>query len=88
MSKPITEVTARLESWYIDSRQFGDEMILWGFIYDDIEGRFGDGSAIHTSGIKRCVPATGDIVVTHNSSYLLGKPYTDRDFLKEKDNGS
>ena len=69
-----TNITGRLESWYT-GMEIGDEFIIWGDIYDDVNNRFGNGLHIHTSGIKKRDVKEGDIVETRNSRYVLGKKY-------------
>lgn len=62
------EVTGRLEGWWKDERH----PIIWGYIYDDIHGRFRNGSYIHTSQIVEQTPTH---VKTLNSYYKLGRPH-------------
>lgn len=65
--------TGRLENWKWDSSY----NVLWGQIYDDTQGRFPDGTHIHTSSIKLSpenILAENHIIKTKNSFYLLGKP--------------
>ncbi|HRP36187.1 MAG TPA: hypothetical protein PLS50_00070 [Candidatus Dojkabacteria bacterium] len=69
--------TGRLEDWVYDNL-FN---CIWGFVYEDIHGRFKEGTWIHTSSLKQTREATkkiplkeGDFVSTLNSVYLLGKP--------------
>ena len=76
------EVTGRLENWTYDVMY----NVIWGDIYNDIRGRFGDGTNIHTSDIpggRRMEFKEGDIVKTLNSSYLLGEPKVMITYFKE-----
>lgn len=77
---PVTRVTGRLEKWRVQEEEGVDEMVVWGDVYDDIRCRFRDGEYIHTSGTPRRELKTGDIIVTRNSSYVLGKPGKARDY--------
>lgn len=61
------EVTGRLENWY----RIGS--IIIGDIHDDIYSRWVDGTSIHTSRVESI---GSEYVVTLNSKYLLGKPYS------------
>lgn len=68
----MPEVTGRLESWYWDNTY----NIVWGYLFDDVRGRWRDGEHIHTSNItshKQDTTKEGDVVTTLNSTYLLGK---------------
>lgn len=68
------EVTGRLEDWTHDKEGFN---VIWGHVYEDVRGRFRDGTWIHTSVLRHpkiAVHKEGDIVRTLNSTYLLGKP--------------
>lgn len=77
----MTKPTGRLENWMV-GRTFDEvqEYIIWGNCYEDIHGRFRDGTNIHTSGIKLTDYPIDDleegmVVATGNSTYLLGKPF-------------
>lgn len=66
--------TATLNNWFV--RQCSKkEMMFYGDIEGDTQGRWGDGTPIHTSGVKNCKPEQGDIITTRNSTYLLGEPH-------------
>lgn len=72
MTKKQTH-NGRLENWVVDP--FGRN-VIWGEIFGDTKKRFEDGAWIHTSSIDPDFinkAKEGDIVVTLNSSYLLGK---------------
>lgn len=65
-------VTGRIQNW----STWGNTVV--GEIYDDIEGRFADGTHIQTSGLQPLAKQEqgvqeGAVVKTRNSSYLLGK---------------
>lgn len=65
-------ITGRLENWYMDPV---GRNIIWGEIYGDKKGRFVDGAEIHTSDIlDGSEIGVGKVIVTRNSSYLLGEP--------------
>lgn len=66
--------TARLESWIYDSQR----KIFWGYIYDDVRKRFRDGTYIHTSFCPSPQARGGDTISTLNSTYLLGKPFGEK----------
>lgn len=66
------KITGRIEGWFID-QVVKKEFIIWGFIYDDEDKRWVDGTHFHTSGIKNRPVKEGDVVRTRNSSYKLGK---------------
>lgn len=67
----MTEITGRLEGWHKDP-VFN---IIWGHIFDDVRGRFVNGTLIHTSSLNSKPPfKEGSVVKTLNSKYLLGKP--------------
>ena len=66
------KITGRLENWSYD--EFFN--VIWGEIYNDANGRFVDGTNIHTSDIpggRQLTYSEGDIVKTLNSRYELGK---------------
>lgn len=69
--KNETEITGRLEGWSYDPMY----RVYWGYIYEDIHGRFVDGTRIHTSSTTQKDGKEGDLIVTRNSTYLLGKPF-------------
>ena len=60
------EVTGHLENWWKDPFF----KIVWGQIYDDIKGRFPDGTLIHTSDIVSWEDEY--FINTLNSRYSLG----------------
>ena len=67
-------ITGRLENWEIDPSL----SIIWGHCYDDVRGRWEDGTWIHTSHVDKLYEMDlkeGDKIVTRNSTYLLGKQY-------------
>ena len=66
------KVTGVLENWAVD-QSTSKEFVIWGHIYGDTNGRFKDGTMVHTSGIKNRKCEEGDVVKTRNSTYLLGK---------------
>ncbi|AUR89844.1 hypothetical protein NVP1133O_43 [Vibrio phage 1.133.O._10N.222.51.E4] len=68
------QTTGRIESWAYDKKQ----NVIIGELYDDIGGRWIDGTMISTSRLKPMsmqvsTPKEGSIIVTLNSTYLLGK---------------
>lgn len=68
------KITGTLEHWWHEPALFN---VIWGHVHNDIEGRFVDGTLIHTSSLKHSskqVHKEGDIINTQNSTYLLGKP--------------
>lgn len=67
----MTKVTGILRNWVWDKRG-----IYWGNVYNDINGRFRDGTWIHTSLVEEYNPDAkrGDLITTLNSVYLLGNP--------------
>ncbi len=68
----MDKVTGRLERWHVGMYDEGGEVVIWGDVYEDVHGRFNDGTYIHTSGIKAGAFKEGDVVTTRNSTYLLG----------------
>ena len=73
---PEIQITGRLENWFYDPHNH----VFWGNIEGDTKGRFYDGAHIHTSHLMCHKEAArtmteGNIIVTRNSTYLLGKPY-------------
>jgi len=77
------KVTGILQNWWADTSFDGGEYFIKGNINGDIEGRFQDGTYIHTSGIRYSVHfpgklKEGDVVRTRNSVYLLGTPLADQ----------
>jgi hypothetical protein len=72
----MNEITSRLENW-IREQVTNKEFILWGNVFDDMQSRWPDNTIIHTSGIYNCKLHEGSVVRTRNSTYLLGKEYTD-----------
>jgi len=75
----MTQVTGRLENWYIlPLVEDSVEYVVMGDLYDDVHKRWEDGLFIHTSGIRYTdtpeAPSQGDVVLTRNSTYLLGVP--------------
>ena len=73
--KEMDKVTGRLENWHVGMYEYDGEVMIWGDVYDDVNGRFMDGTYIHTSGIKPQEFNEGDVVTTRNSTYLLGKKF-------------
>lgn len=72
----MLEFDAVLEDWVYDPRY----RCIWGFCYDDIKGRFRNGTWIHTSSIPNANPSEyveGFVVQTLNTKYLLGTPQRD-----------
>jgi len=69
----LAEVTGRIENWEFEQTIGGG--MVWGNIYDDVRGRFVDGLYIHTSTVVSPVTdiVEGNIIITKNSRYLLGK---------------
>ena len=69
------DVTGVLEGWWQEGVS-SKECIFWGYIYHDRNGRFPDGTFIHTSGVAykslTSKPKEGDIITTRNSKYQLG----------------
>lgn len=70
----MSNITGRLENWAYNAKS----NTLVGEIYDDVNGRFPDGSQIQTSRLKPMSmqvtsPKEGAVMATLNSSYLLGK---------------
>lgn len=50
---------------------FEGGFVAWGYVYDDVHGRFRDGDRIHTSYVKDYDASTG-ILTTRNSFYKIG----------------
>lgn len=75
----MTNVTGRLEGWYLETYAKGS--IVWDYLYDDTRNRWWDGARIHTSKILSGIKdlKEGDVIITMNSSYLLGKPFEKED---------
>lgn len=71
MCNECEKPTARLENWSYDASL----NVFWGNIYDDVRERWWDGAYIHTSHCPEPDAKEGDVVVTLNSTYLLGKRY-------------
>ena len=75
----MEEITARLENWkvsYIYPAK--DEVVLYGYIFEDISNRWVDGRLIRTSSFRLTESLKeGDTVHTRNSIYLLGKKNED-----------
>ena len=69
----MSEVTGRLEFWHVSVPAITGEVMVWGDVYDDERGRFNNGTYIHTSGCENKEYKEGDVVVTRNSTYLLGE---------------
>lgn len=68
------EVTGRLENWVYSKKQ----NVLIGDLYDDVNGRWEDGTPVKTStlqpmSLQVSTPKEGSVVNTLNSVYLLGK---------------
>ncbi len=66
------QLTGTIECWRKEQAT-DKEFIIRGYIYDDTQGRWRDGTWFHTSGIMNREVSTGDVVVTRNSVYKLGK---------------
>lgn len=72
------EITARIENWFV-SAIAPDAFIITGHIYDDVLGRWPDGSAFRSSLVVAPLAdqlAEGVVVQTLNSRYLLGQQNT------------
>lgn len=67
-----TEITGRLENWVKHS--LPQVVILTGQVYDDYNDRFADSTQIQTSGVTSGTYEEGEVVTTHNSTYLLEAP--------------
>ena len=80
----MKEVNARLEQWTKSATHEG-QFVIWGDINGDTQGRWMDGTRIHTSGIKDREVKEGDIVETRNSVYLLGQQRVDQSPDEDKD---
>ena len=66
------EQSARLEQWYVSGG------ILFGYIYEDSQGRVADGEKWMTSpilpmSVQMGVPREGLKILTKNTTYLLGE---------------
>ena len=72
----MTEITGIIEAWRMD-QVTKEEFIIWGFIYNDVHGRWGNDTYFHTSGIKNRKCKQGDVVDTRNSRYELGASLAD-----------
>ena len=48
--------------------------IVWGDLDHDAQGRFPDGTHIHTSVTPNIPMKEGDMIKTHYSKYTLGAP--------------
>jgi len=67
------QVTGTLNNWAYSKKQ----NVIAGYIFNDINKRFPDGTLIQTSKLKPMSmqvssPAEGVIISTTNSKYLLG----------------
>lgn len=77
MSKAVDddEITGRLEGWFYVPTQYR----MCGYLYEDIRGRFLDGTFIYTSYVELTAAVEakeGDVLRTTFSRYKLGKPLT------------
>lgn len=61
--------TNYLRNWRV-SHRFDGAVIIWGEVYNDIKGRFADGTEIHTSRVLKADFVNG-VVETKNSVYHL-----------------
>ena len=57
-----------LKNWEL--KRVGDAVVAWGKIYNDVKGRFKDGTYIHTSRIFVADLERG-LIQTKNSVYKL-----------------
>jgi hypothetical protein len=57
-----------LKNWEL--KRVGDVVVAWGNIYNDVKGRFKDGTYIHTSRIVVADLERG-LIQTKNSVYKL-----------------
>ena len=57
-----------LKNWEL--KRVGDAVVAWGEIYNDVKGRFKDGTYIHTSRIVVADLERG-LIQTKNSVYKL-----------------
>ena len=57
-----------LKDWTIE--RYGNDVIVYGTIYNDLKGRFKDGTKIHTSTVLKANFVEGTIE-TRNSVYHL-----------------
>jgi len=63
-------IAGTIEGWHVSGRHKGQVAVI-GTIYG--HSRFPEGGWIITSGTKQESFKEGDVVVTRNSRYLLGK---------------
>lgn len=65
------KITAELRQW----KYLPKSKIIWGQVFDDVRGRWNDGSRIHTSSVQEIIahPTKSGYKVarTLNSYYLL-----------------
>lgn len=62
-------ITGELKRWYYNSHM----NVYLGIVYNDVKGRFRDGSRIHTSNVVREDKSNPAVIIVHtlNSIYLL-----------------
>lgn len=60
--------TNLLKNWTIE--RWGDSVIVYGDVYNDIKKRFNDGDHIHTSKVLKADFVNG-VIETRNSVYHL-----------------
>lgn len=68
--KALEKGTAVLKDWGIYQDYSGDRLRLKGYVYDDSQKRFADGTYITTSHVKDIDLKRG-IVATRNTIYYL-----------------
>ncbi|AMO44128.1 hypothetical protein vBRpoSV10_70 [Ruegeria phage vB_RpoS-V10] len=61
-------IKAELRNWQVQHFPGKDYIAIWGYVYDDVTGKFRDGEWIRTSMIAKIEDG---IAVTLNSAYRL-----------------
>ena len=65
-------ITNLLKDWKIE--KWGNSVVIIGKVYNDIKGRFKDGTEIHTSKVLKADFVNG-VIETRNSVYHLEGKY-------------
>lgn len=64
----MNDKTNLLKNWHIE--KWGKNVVIIGKVYNDIKGRFTNGTEIHTSNVLKADFVNG-VVETRNSVYHL-----------------
>lgn len=77
----MSKVTATLKNWMAMEKGY-----LFGDVYDDTKDRYVDGATIRTSKVVGGDPILeeGAVVITRNSTYLLGSPLGTDDVIDQR----